>query len=112
MTTPKLSNSPVLQAIYSDIWGYLKELGIDEVKHYMGAFPRETDFNLVQYGEMRIYYAEIREMYVNAGAKKYGQTRKRAGKYGDYGDYLISDDRLWEDYKKAVGYVAREFARR
>jgi len=112
LTTPKLSNSPVSQAIYSDIWGYLEELGIDEVKHYMGAFPRETDFNLVQYGEMRIYYAEIREMYVNAGAKQYGETYKRARNGNAAGDYKISDDQLWEFYKRDVARIAREFTHR
>lgn len=112
MTTPKLSNSPVLQAIYSDIWEYLEELGTDEVKRYMDAFPRETDYNLVQYGNMRIYYVEIRDMYANAGARNYLKVRKRTTRNGERGDYFISNDDLWEHYKRDVARIAREFIKR
>lgn len=112
MTSPKLSKSPVLNAIYSDIWEYLEELGIDEVKHYMNAFPRETDFNLVQYGCMRIYYCEIREMYANAGAKGYLDVYKRGRGENVAGDYKISNDQLWENYKRDVRRIAQIFARR
>lgn len=112
MTTRNLSKSPVLNAIYNDIWDYLEDLGTDEVKRYMNAFPRETDYNLVQYGNMRIYYSEIREMYVNAGAKQYSETYKRARNGNAAGDYKISDDQLWEFYKRDVARIAREFTHR
>lgn len=112
MTTPKLSKSPVLNAVYFDIWEYLEKLGIDEVKRYMNAFPRETDFNLVQYGCMRVYYCEIREMYANAGASDYLKIRKRTTRNGERGDYVISNDQLWENYKRDVARIAREFIKR
>lgn len=112
MSAQKLSNSPVLNAVYNDIWSYLDDLGADELLHYMNTFPRETDFNLVQYGEMRIYYSEIREMYVNAGAKQYGETYKRARGENVAVDYKISDSEIWEHYKRDVGHIARIYARR
>lgn len=112
MAYEKMSNSPVLNAVYEDIWEDLEELGSDEVKHYMRAFPREADYNLVQYGNMRIYYCEIRDMYTSAGATQYAKIRKRAGKNGKRGDWLISNDELWERYKRDVGHVARAFVAR
>lgn len=112
MTTRNLSKSPVLNAVYNDIWDYLEDLGTDEVKHYMNAFPRKTDYNLVQYGSMRVYYADIREMYVKAGAKRCGETYERARNGNVARDYKISDDQLWECYKRDVGRIAREFIHR
>lgn len=55
MKAPKMSRSATLQYIYSDIWDYLEELGAEEVAHYRSSFPRESDFNLVNYGSMRVY---------------------------------------------------------
>lgn len=112
MEYKKMSNSPVLNAVYADIWESLEELGPDEVKHYMRGFPHEVDYNLVQYGNMRVYYCEIRDMYVDAGAAQYAKVRKRAGKNGMRGDWLISNDELWEHYKRDVGHVAREYVKR
>jgi hypothetical protein len=112
MTTPKMSNSPTLQAIYSDIWAYLEELGAPELLHYMGAFPLEPDYNLVNYGEMRIYYDEIREMYIKAGARRCAETYKRSRGDSRRGDYKISDSELWKKYRRDVGHVAREMRRR
>lgn len=106
-----LSKSPVLNAVYNDIWEYLEDLGMPELIHYMTSFPNEPDFNLVNYGEMRIYYAEIRDMYVNAGNKKCAETYKKSRNGHMYGDPKIDDFELWEKYRRDVGYVAKIYAR-
>ena len=101
-----------MNAIYSDIWEYIDDLGMSELIHYMNAFPNEPDYNLVNYGEMRIYYSEIRQMFINAGAKQYGETYKRARGENAAGDWKISDCEMWEFYRRDVGRVARIYARR
>ena len=63
-----------------------------EIAHYKRGFPREVDFNLVQYGNMLIYYGDIRAMYARHGYKSIDR---------------MSDARVWETYKRQVGYVAR-----
>lgn len=78
----------VLMGIYED----LKELGIDEVKRYMGEFKNEVDYNIAQYGNLLIYYYDIKEMYKKAGYKSIEK---------------MSDSKIWETYKRQVGYVAR-----
>lgn len=88
----KLSVNKKTNIVLNDIYEDLQELGIEEVKRYKKAFPREIDYNLVQYGNMRIYYDDIRELYKKANIK----TMENA-----------SDDFLWRKYKEQVGYVAR-----
>lgn len=88
----KLSVNKKTNIVLNDIYEDLQELGIEEVKRYKKAFSRETDYNLVQYGNMRIYYDDIRELYKKANIK----TMENA-----------SDDFLWCKYKEQVGYVAR-----
>lgn len=80
----KLNN--VLGKIYED----LQELGMAEVKRYMNEFKGEIDYNLAQYGNLLVYYWQVRELY--------GEYKSLA---------KISDHKLWEIYKKQVGYVAR-----
>lgn len=108
-----MSKSKKIQTVYADIWDYLEELGIEEVRHYYKEFKREPDYNLAQYGEMRISYWEVRELYANAGYKNMREVYKRAPRTGDAarGDYKISDDEVWNIYKYDVGYVVREFLR-
>lgn len=65
---------------------------LDEIKHYMESFPHEVDYNLVQYGNMIIYYDSMRDMYRRAGYKSMDR---------------MSDNAIWELYKKQTGYVAR-----
>lgn len=80
----------VLQSIFDD----LSRMGRREVKHYMREFPREIDYNIVQYGNLLAYYYDVRQMYLNAG---YSPRT------------LGSDQQLWETYKRQVGWVARNF---
>lgn len=109
MPCPKLSNSPRRQNVMRDIWSYLEDLGINEVKRYIAAFPRETDFNLVQYGNMRVYYSEIRDMYANAGYTDYHRTRKRTRNGHKTGDWYIPNDSVWNAYKADVRSAALAF---
>lgn len=79
----------VLNGIYED----LMELGLEEVKHYYNEFKREVDYNIAQYGNLLIYYYDIREFY-----KKNGYTTSID---------KMSDTKLWDTYKRQVGYVTR-----
>ena len=63
-----------------------------EIAHYKRKFPKEIDFNLVQYGNMLIYYCAIRDMYARHGYKSMDR---------------MSNDQVWETYKRHVGQVAR-----
>lgn len=112
MSAPKLSKSKARQNVYADIWGYLEELGAEEVRHYVSGFPREIDYNLVQYGEMRVYYDEIRDMYANAGYNRVTEVYKRASRNAERGDYKVSDSELWDMYKRDVRNVVNEFLER
>lgn len=69
------------------------EESLSEIKRYMREFPKEPDYNIAQYGNLLVYYDEIREFYKNCGysAKSIGRD---------------SDTKLWEIYKRQVGSVA------
>lgn len=73
----------------------LLQFGKDEIKRYMKEYPNEPDYNIVDYGNMLIYYWEVRQMYIKAGYKSFEDNR-------------ISDSKMWEIYKRRVGYVARQ----
>lgn len=64
----------------------------NEIAHYKREFPREIDFNLAQYGNLLIYYYDVRAMYARHGYKSIAR---------------MSDVQVWETYKRQVGYVAR-----
>ena len=85
----------LLQYIKSQLldMGANKKEAISEIRRYAKAFPRATDYNIVQYGNLLIYYGDIKDMYKKAG---YGSTIDK-----------MSDEKLWETYKRQVGYVAR-----
>lgn len=80
----KLNN--VLTSIYED----LQELGIYEVKRYYNAYKNKSDYNIAQYGNVLVYHWQVRELY-----KDYKSLAN------------LSDSKLWEIYKRQVGYVAR-----
>ena len=77
-----------LKAIEAD----LLELGLDEVKRYYNNFKREVDYNIAQYGNLLIYYSDIYDFYRDCG---YKSTDK------------MSTYKIWDLYKRQVGYVAR-----
>ena len=86
----KYSKNTKLNTILNQIEENLLQFGKDEIKCYMKEYPYETDYNISQYGNMLVYYWEIRKMYINAGYNR------------------ISDNKMWEIYKRQVGYVARQ----
>ena len=88
----KFSKNVKLNKVLMEIEDSLLELGIDEVKRYYNEFKNEVDFNIVQYGNLLIWYNEIYDFYRGCG---YKTTDKMA------------TDKIWELYKKQVGYVAR-----
>lgn len=89
------SKNVKLNKVLNQIEDDLKCLELTEIARYMQDYPNEPDYNIVQYGKMLIYYWEIRKMYIKAGYKSFCDNR-------------ISDNRMWDIYKRQVGYVARE----
>lgn len=94
----KYSNNKKLNGVLNEIREDLLSIhdteaeSRSEIAHYKREFPDEVDFNLVQYGNMLIYYEDIRAMYARNGYKSMDR---------------MSDDQVWETYKRQVGYVAR-----
>lgn len=97
-TTNKWSKNAKTDAVLSEIADDLRNIcdtdseSLEEIQRYMREFPREIDYNLAQYGNMLIYYEQVREMYKRAGYKSVDR---------------LSDTDLWEIYRRQVGYVAR-----
>ena len=87
----KYSKNNKLNKVLTEIENDLLDLGINEIKRYYNMFKNEVDFNIVQYGNMLIYYNEIYDFYRSCG---YKTTDK------------MTTDKIWELYKNQVGYVA------
>lgn len=88
-----------LSGIYED----LLELGVDEVRRYRDEFRRELDYNLAQYGNLLVYYYQVRDFLISCGYTKYGETFKQKNKRGAY---KINDDEIWNYYKGLVRVAA------
>ena len=86
----KFSKNKKLNYVLNDIYSYLMEMGKDDIKRYMKDFSYKADYNIYQYGNMRVYNDEIKELY------KYYKSLKNA-----------SIDKLINIYKRQVGYMAR-----
>lgn len=109
---PKVSRTASTQAIAEDCYDFFDLMGVEEVRRYMRAFPRNVDFNLVDYGNMRVYYDDIRDLFAQSGYPKAKQERKRAKPgYGERGDYLITDDELWSRYQSITRQAAIAYAK-
>ena len=65
---------------------------INEIRNYACSFNREIDYNLAQHGNLLVYYSEVREFYAERGYK-----------FDRY-----SDLKVWEIYKRQVGFVANK----
>lgn len=91
----KYSKNVKLNTVLNQIEDDLLELGKNEIAYYMKEFPNEPDYNIAEYGNMMIYYSQIRGMYLDAGYKTFSISR-------------ISNTSMWNFYKSQVGYVARE----
>lgn len=94
----KYSKNVKLNTVLNQIEENLLQFGKDEIKRYMKEYPNEPDYNIVDYGNMLIYYWEIRKMYIKSGYKSFEDNR-------------ISDSKMWKIYKRQVGYVARELTK-
>ena len=88
----KFSKNKKLNGVLNNILDSLKELGLEEVKRYYKEFRNYKDYNIVEYANLLIYYDDIRELYESNGYKSVEK---------------MSDSKLWETYKRQVGYVAR-----
>lgn len=86
----KFSKNNKLNYVLNDIYNDLMKLGKDEIKRYMHDFPNEIDYNIYQYGNMRIYNDEIRVLYIDYKCLKNASINK-----------------LVNIYKRQVGYMAR-----
>lgn len=86
----------VLTVIENDIIYHFdgdKKLMMTELKRYKSNFPRETDYNFAQYGNLMCYYNQIYDFYRAAGYKSFDK---------------FSPNKIWEIYKRQVGYMIRE----
>lgn len=90
----KYSKNKKLNTLLQNIEESLIDLGIDEVKRYYNEFKNCSDYNIVQYGNLLIYYVDIRNFYIECG-------------YSNNTINKMSDYKIWEIYKRQVGYVVR-----
>lgn len=88
----KFSKNKKLNGVLNDILDSLKDLGLEEVKRYYKEFRAYKDYNIVEYANLLIYYDDIRELYKSNGYKSIDK---------------MSNSKVWEIYKRQVGYVAR-----
>ena len=88
------SKNKKLNGVLNDIYQSLEELGLEEVKRYHEEFKHQniTDYNIVEYGNLLIYYDDIRDLYKKNGYKTIDK---------------MSDERVWATYKSQVGYLVR-----
>lgn len=94
----KYSKNVKLNTVLNEIEEQLNCLELSEIARYIREFPDEPDYNIAQYGNTLIYYYEIRNMYTSAGYKSFMENK-------------ISNSKMWEIYKRQVGYVARELVK-
>ena len=88
------SKNKKLNGLLNDIRDEILELGIEEILQYHDEFKGQaSDFNIVEYGNLLIYYDDIRELYEKNGYKSIKNW---------------SDDRIWDTYKRQVGYIVRD----
>lgn len=92
----KYSKNKKLNEVLSRIERQLLELGLDEVKHYKKSFPNEIDYNIAQYGNVLVFYSDVKQMYKDCGYKSLEK---------------MSDEKVWEIYKRQVGFMARELTK-
>lgn len=92
----KLSKNKKLNYVLNDILDYLVEFDdygqYNEVKRYVDNYKNELDYNLYTYGNLRIYYVDIIDLY-----RDYKSLKN------------VSVMRLENIYKRQVGRVARYY---
>ena len=100
----KFSKNAELNNALSGIYEQLKAFDTDdetgestgEVKRYYEDFKTsdEKDYNIAQYGNLLIYYADVYKFYADCG---YKTTTK------------FSENRIWDVYLRQVGYIVRNY---
>lgn len=90
----KFSKNIKLNGVLNDILKSLEELGLEEIKRYYDNFKGQSisDYNIAQYGNLLIYYNDVRQLYIKNG---YKSIKK------------FSDTKIWEIYKGQVGFITR-----
>lgn len=89
----KYSKNKKLNSVLNEIHDQLIDLGVEEVKHYYNEFKREPDYNIAQYGNLLIYYVDVKQIYADCGYKSIEK---------------MSDAKVWDIYKRQVGYIVRD----
>lgn len=90
----KFSKNKKLNEVLNTIYNEVMEFGIDNIKMYYNDFKDYKDYNIFSYGNVRIYYDDIRELY-----KEYKSLVN------------ASDNKLESIYKRQVGYITRYIIR-
>lgn len=88
----KYSKNNKLNAVLTEIESQIKDFGIYETKRYFDEFKGEIDYNIAQYGNLLGYLSDIYKLYRDCGYKTTD---------------TFSTDKIWETYKRQVGYVVR-----
>lgn len=89
----KYSKNQKLNKVLNEIETDLLNYGLEEVKRYYNEFKNEPDYNIAQYGNLLVYYSDIYNFYRECGYKSTDN---------------FSSNKIWETYKRQVGYVVRE----
>lgn len=79
--------------LIAEVFEQLQNMGKDEIMHYVREFKNEIDYNIVQYGNLLIYYADIRELL----------------EYCEYKVQNYTDEQIWNYYKHIVREVVNKF---
>ena len=92
----KFSKNAKLNAALKGIYEDLQDMGVEEVKRYREEFPFwvAKDHNIAQYGNLLVYFNDIRKFYKKCGYTSFDKW---------------SDQKVWELYLQQVGYVARHY---
>lgn len=86
-----------LESIYFDLLHIhdTKAESLEEIRHYYNEFRTiGKDYNLAMYGNLLIYYYQVREMFLRCG-----YSAKHLARF--------SDSKVWEMYLYRVGEVVR-----
>ena len=90
----KLSRNQKLNSVLNVIYEDLQEVGLETIQHYKKEFRNVSDYNIASYGNMLVWLSDIRKMYEDCG---YTSMKK------------WSDEKIWNTYKRQVGYIARMY---
>ena len=73
-----------------------KKESINQILTYVKDFKKEPDCNIAKHGNLLCYYDDIKDFYKRCGYKSTAR---------------MSNNKIWELYKRQVGYVARRIVR-